>query len=216
MAEFVACTACQRPFKAGEATCPFCRTAAPCAKRQGSRVWQGVKVGGLMAFTAATTAACYGAPPPPGSFSGPRAVPTIEAPRKQVPQALNHSFVFVTPTGGKEAAATVLVGARSVADTQLALSGPTKDEFDFAITVAQASDLKEQADKTFKPIDLATAKSVSLTVKGADGKPLVLATPGKAFKGTLQLSRNDAEGVAGTLLAEVDGTAIAVYFSFVP
>ena len=61
MPNLLPCPSCGRHHKQAEQACPHCGVAVA---HPGMGMLRNLKVGALLAFTAATTAACYGAAPP--------------------------------------------------------------------------------------------------------------------------------------------------------
>ena len=209
MRRFAACPACQRPHRADEAACPFCGVAAAKPGRLDELV-RTAKVGGLLAFTAVATAACYGSPPMPGGQPLPMASATLAPPGEVVPPKAGSASRFVTPKGGKKAGTTVKLAKAELIDGMLVLTAEKPDTADkFYVKVqAEAKDF-EVANGVYKAIDLETVKAFEI-LWGKDGKGTKGIEP---VKGTLQLKDVSATAISGTVLCEVDGTTIALYFN---
>lgn len=220
MRSFVTCAACQRPHRADERACPFCQALTP-KSPFGSDLVRTVKVGGLLAFTAVATAACYGAPMPPGSTPPvrPSASASAGAMEEKVPTATGTATRFVTPKGGKQAGEKIKLAKALLADSQLVLapaSAAPTNLFSLKVT-AESMAAFEATGGVYKAIDLETAKDVEIAwgTPGATD-PAKGGTATKAtnkIKGTLQLANVTATAISGTLLAEVDGTTVAIYFN---
>lgn len=208
MRRFVACTACQRPHRADEAACPFCGQAVAKAGLVGDLV-RTAKVGGLLAFTAVATAACYGAPPMPGTQPPPGLQASSQPPSEVVPSKAGTAFRFVTPKGGTKDGGTYALEKATLVDGTLELTGKNLDASDkFYVKIqATAADF-EAKDRVFQAIDLEKVAGFEI-LWGRSGK----GTKGtEAIKGTFQIKDVTDTEVSGTLLCEVDGTTIAIYF----
>ena len=88
MSPLVPCQGCGRHHRSAELACPHCGLAV--ADYGARAMVRNLKVGALLAFTAAATAACYGTPnyvPPPGDPGAPTANPVHTTAPKASPDA---------------------------------------------------------------------------------------------------------------------------------
>lgn len=225
MANMNHCQACRRPYFLHEAACPFCGVQAP-----GGRVGRYVrraKVGGLMLFTALTTAACYGSPPPPGTI--PRNLkPSAEQPLTKMPTTVGTAYLFVTPKGKAKSGRTLTLEKAVLEGSALNFRTPGNpetppqalpiSEFYVNIEATDASAFNAPGkNEAFQPLPVEKMKFFTMSAPYTDEKGrtvfLEVNVPdGTGAQGTLQLSRLDDEAVGGVLRIDYADTTVELYF----
>lgn len=222
MANMNHCRACRRPYFLHEAACPFCGVQAP-GGRMGRYVRR-AKVGGLMLFTALTTAACYGSPPPPGTI--PRNLkPAAEQPLAKMPTRPGTAYLFVTPKGKAKTGATLQLEKALLEGTALKVNtAPLPDsalpvsEFFMSIEAAEVAAFQAPGkNEAFQPLPVEKMKLLQMAVPYADEKGrtvnLEVSVPGSTgAQGVLQLSRLDDDAVGGVLRIDYADTTVELYF----
>lgn len=222
MANMNHCQACRQHYYLHERACPHCGTAAP-----GGRVGRYVrraKLGGLMLFTALTTTACYGAPPPPGTQPKGKGT-VIEQPLSKVPTTAGTAYVFVTPKGvGKQGSTLTLAtavlegGVLSFKEGAPGGGAVTDTALSIVIEAADPQAFQPPAkDAAFPALPVEKMKRLEVSAKytNAQGRKVnaEVKSPTEAgIQGTLQLSQMDSVSVGGVLQVDKADMLIEVYF----
>lgn len=208
----IPCQVCNRHYRVTETSCPHCAA--------GPMLIRNLKMGTLMAFTAATTAACYGSVPPPGSLPNarPTNVPVLDQPAERVPANINTAYYFITPTDGGGTGKDVLPMTRAtIVDKRLTLAS-SRNDFIATIELPDPNVLS-----TFTTITLDNVRF--LYVKGQyfqekDGGPagdfvdLIMALPGEEkIQGTLEMQPAGAKVLLGKLTLTSPKGKIVLYFN---
>lgn len=222
MANMNHCRACQRPYYLHEDACPFCGVAAPGGRA--GRYVRRAKVGGLMLFTALTTAACYGAPPPPGALPK-NSKPGVEQPLTKMPTTPGTAYLFVTAKGKPRQGSTLQLAAAVLADGTLTIKeGATggglvpADPLSITIEAADAAAFEPPAkNEAYQPLPVEKMKRLELSAAYTTdlGRKAILEVklPGASgVEGLLQLSQLQDDSVGGVLRIDYADTLIELYF----
>jgi hypothetical protein len=212
MRQLTPCSHCGRHYR-NEAACPHCGKETGLDR---AIMFRNLKMGALMAFTAATTAACYGSPPLPSSLPRPTAVPTSTATATEsIPTKLGSGNYFVTPTGAPGTGKDILTMAKVKVDgAKLTIASATSD---FTATLELPSADKLVAGATFELKDL-KAFSADAAYLQAGESPLVYhhlkpTLPGNdGVTGSVTIADLTPSTISGTLTFQTSEGKVALYF----
>jgi hypothetical protein len=205
MRQLVPCQACNRHHAGHETACPHCGVAHRPVRTRPVFV-RNLKMGALLAFTAATTAACYGTP----VQERPNARPSVETAAEKVPTKKGTAFLFVTPTGWARNTDTLQLEKAKLEGARLTIASVTVD---FTVTLELPSADKLAAGTTLDLKDLKFLYAKARTFKDDEPAELVATLPGSQdVTGTLTLSAVTATTLSGTLIIQTPDGKLALYF----
>jgi hypothetical protein len=216
MLQLIRCHACDRHIKPAETACPHCHAKVPTYR--GARLVRQAKIGVLLAFTAATTAACYGGPPlRPITHGVTSPSPT---PGQKVPTTPGTATIFVTPTNGLTGSDTLQLNPAAVDGARISLTA-INDPVDITLELPSADALQQTATLTADKLKLLFVRARYFQ-QSADGnaageyKDLTMTQPGgQPVTGTIQILSADASGVTGVIDLTNDKGRVQVYFNAV-
>jgi hypothetical protein len=215
MHQLIRCTACDRHMKPSETSCPHCQAKVPTYR--GARLVRQAKIGALLAFTAATTAACYGGPPPYTPV--PRHPPAASAtPGMEVPTTGGTAYIFVTPTNGLTGNDTLLLNKVTIDGARISLTG-INDPVDITIELPTADALQQTTPVTADKLKLlfVRARYFQQSAGGnaaGEYKDLILTQPGgETVTGTVQILSLDDTHIAGKFDFTNDKGRVQMYFN---
>lgn len=206
MRQLVPCRACHRHHASHETACPHCGAAHQPTRPRPVFV-RNLKLGALLAFTAATTAACYGTP----VQDRPNPRPSVETAAEKVPTKKGTAFLFVTPTGAAKATDTLQLEKAKVEGSRLTISSVTVD---FTATLELPSADKLVPGTTLDLKELAFLYARARTFKDGEPTDVVATLPGaQEVTGTLTLSAVTDTVISGSLIVQTPDAKLALYFS---
>ncbi|MDB5101709.1 MAG: hypothetical protein JWM80_6130 [Cyanobacteria bacterium RYN_339] len=209
MRQMIPCSACGRHHHGHEAACPHCGAKATPA--QGMGLVRNLKMGALLAFTAATTAACYGAP----SVSGPVSRPSVESPSEKVPSKKGVAYMFVTPTGGATGKDALQMEKAKLDGTRLTIASVTVD---VSTTIELPSLDKLKSGTTIDLKDLKYLYAKARYFQDGDAVPtshdFIATVPGTdPVTGSLALTEVTSTSISGTLTMNTSAGKVVLYFA---
>lgn len=201
------CPTCQQHHYQDEAACPRC-LGVPASRP--SEIARRLKMGGLLVFTALTTTACYGAPPP--AFI-PVGGSIFQGPSEKVPTKSGTAYLYVTRKGESAVQSNLSLETATFDGTKLGFkSSNAARELEVSLEAADATAFAIQAGAR-AALPLEKLKSFSLSTILSGGSPVNVTLPGKeAITGNLQIDNVTDTTIGGVLTLDMDGVTVRCYF----